>query len=156
MRRGPLQSWLTASQPLLRFDPTALEQPVPHAEVIALAELRPRLGVPVMLDESLCGFPDAVAAVRTADGRSFERPAVEVRRHIPSLRIIGLAQRSGLGVQLGCHPGETCAAFGRGTARRQPRRRSSICRGLVRPAHSGRQFDDVRISPSAMEAVLDQ
>ena len=42
-------------RPLLAFRPSALEQPVPHAEVDALAELRPRLGVPIMLDESLCG-----------------------------------------------------------------------------------------------------
>ena len=100
--------------------PTALEQPVPHAEVLALAELRPRLGIPVMLDESLCGWPDAVAAVdqRTAD-------LLNVRLSkcggiIPSLRIIGLAQRSGLGVQLGCHPGETSllSAAGRHVASR--------------------------------------
>jgi L-Ala-D/L-Glu epimerase len=26
---------------------------------------------------------------------------------IPTLRIMGLAQRNGLGLQLGCHPGET-------------------------------------------------
>ena len=38
----------------------------------------------------------------------------------PSLRIIGLAQRSGLGVQLGCHPGETglLSAAGRHVASR--------------------------------------
>ncbi|MFI5458078.1 MAG: dipeptide epimerase [Isosphaerales bacterium] len=107
-------------QPLRRFEPTALEQPVPHAEVEALAELRPRLGIPVMLDESLCGFPDAQAAVarRTAD-------LLNVRLSkcggiLPSLRIIGLAQRSGLGVQLGCHPGETSllSAAGRHVASR--------------------------------------
>ena len=38
----------------------------------------------------------------------------------PSLRIIGLAQRSGLGLQLGCHPGETAilSAAGRHVASR--------------------------------------
>jgi len=93
--------------PLLPFRPTALEQPLPHEEVDALADLRPRLGVPVMLDESLCGYPDAVRAVdwKTAD-------LLNVRLSKcggigPSLRIIALAYRSGLGVQLGCHPGET-------------------------------------------------
>src|SRR5262249_47277573 len=93
--------------PLRRFRPTGLGQPVPHAKVDALAELRPRLGIPVMLDESLCGFPDAEAAVarRTAD-------VLNVRISkcgglLASLRIIALARRSGLGVQLGCHPGET-------------------------------------------------
>ena len=39
---------------------------------------------------------------------------------LPSLRIIGLAQRSGLGLQLGCHPGETAilSAAGRHVASR--------------------------------------
>ncbi len=93
--------------PLRRFRPSALEQPVAHSEVDCLTELRPRLGVPVMLDESLCGYPDAVRAVerRTAD-------ILNVRLSkcggiIPSLRIMALATRSGLQVQLGCHPGET-------------------------------------------------
>jgi len=106
--------------PLLPFGPSALEQPVPHAQVGALTELRPRLGVPVMLDESLCGYPDAQSAVdhRTAD-------LLNVRLSkcggiFPSLRIIGLAKRSGLGIQLGCHPGETSllSAAGRHLASR--------------------------------------
>ncbi|MHC5543571.1 enolase C-terminal domain-like protein, partial [Singulisphaera rosea] len=36
-------------RPLLANRPSLIEQPVPHAEVDALAELRPRLGLPVML-----------------------------------------------------------------------------------------------------------
>jgi len=116
----PAAELLERVQPLRRFEPTALEQPVPHADVEALAELRPRVGIPIMLDESLCGFPDAQAAVtrRTAD-------LLNVRLSkcggiLPSLRIIGLAQRSGLGVQLGCHPGETSllSAAGRHVAGR--------------------------------------
>jgi muconate cycloisomerase len=94
-------------EPLVRFRPSALEQPVPHAEVDRLAELRPRLGMPVMLDESLCGYPDAERAIerRTAD-------ILNVRLSkcggiAPSLKIVALTYRSGLGVQLGCHPGET-------------------------------------------------
>ncbi len=107
-------------EPLRRFHPTALEQPVPHAQVDSLAELRPRLGIPVMLDESLCGFPDAEAAVarRTAD--MFNVRISKCGGILPSLRIIALAQRSGLGVQLGCHPGETSllSAAGRHVASR--------------------------------------
>jgi muconate cycloisomerase len=101
-------------RPLLPYHPSALEQPVPHAEVDSLAELRPRLGVPVMLDESLCGLPDALRAIadhsacrraRTAD--LFNVRLSKCGGIVPSLRIIGLAQRSAIGVQLGCHPGET-------------------------------------------------
>jgi muconate cycloisomerase len=116
----PASELVERVEPLRRYGPTALEQPVPHAQVEALAELRPRLGIPIMLDESLCGLPDAEAAVarRTAD-------LLNVRISkcgglLASLRIIALARRSGLGVQLGCHPGETAllSAAGRHLASR--------------------------------------
>jgi L-alanine-DL-glutamate epimerase-like enolase superfamily enzyme len=94
-------------RPLLRFAPTALEQPVPHAEVDALAEIRPGLGVPVMLDESLCGYPDALRAVERKTADILNVRLSKCGGIFPSLRIMALAARSGLGVQLGCHPGET-------------------------------------------------
>ena len=107
-------------RPLLRFGPTALEQPVPHAEVDALADLRPALGVPVMLDESLCGYPDAVGAIERRTADLFNVRLSKCGGLGPTLRIIGLARRAGLGVQLGCHPGETglLSAAGRHLASR--------------------------------------
>ena len=93
--------------PLRRYQPTALEQPVSHAEVDVLADLRPRLGVPVMLDESLCGYPDAVRAVERKTADILNVRLSKCGGIIPSLRIMELAHRSGLAVQLGCHPGET-------------------------------------------------
>lgn len=94
-------------RPLVRFRPTALEQPVPHAEVSALADLRPRLGVPVMLDESLCGYPDAVFAVEQGLADVLNVRLSKCGGLIPTLRILDLARQGGLGAQLGCHPGET-------------------------------------------------
>ena len=116
----PIDGLVDRVQPLLRFGPTALEQPVPHGEVSALAELRPRLGVPVMLDESLCGYPDALSALELRTADLFNVRLSKCGGILPSLRIIGLAQRSGLGVQLGCHPGETAllSAAGRHVASR--------------------------------------
>jgi L-alanine-DL-glutamate epimerase-like enolase superfamily enzyme len=116
----PASELLERVEPLRRFAPTALEQPVPHAEVRALAELRPRLGIPVMLDESLCGYPDALAAIEQGTADILNVRLSKCGGIIPSLRIIGLAQRSGLGVQLGCHPGETSllSAAGRQVASR--------------------------------------
>jgi muconate cycloisomerase len=107
-------------RPLLRFSPSVIEQPVPHAEVRALAELRRRLGIPVMLDESLCGYPDAVAAIREGTADMFNVRLSKCGGIVPTLRIIALAARSGLGVQLGCHPGETAilSAAGRHLASR--------------------------------------
>jgi len=106
--------------PLLRFRPSVLEQPVSHAEVDALADLRPRLGVPVMLDESLCGWPDAVAAVERKTADVLNVRLSKCGGILPSLRIMALAHRSGLGIQLGCHPGETAilSAAGRQVASR--------------------------------------
>ncbi len=107
-------------EPLRRFRPTALEQPVPHAEVDSLADLRPRLGIPIMLDESLCGFPDAEHAIARKTADILNVRLSKCGGIFPSLRIIALAQRSGLAVQLGCHPGETSllSAAGRHVASR--------------------------------------
>lgn len=93
--------------PLRAFAPTALEQPVPHAQVDRLSELRPRLGIPVMLDESLCGYPDAERAIERGTADILNVRLSKCGGLLPTLRIIDLARRSGLGVQLGCHPGET-------------------------------------------------
>ena len=60
-----------------------------------------------MLDESLCGYPDAERAVSLKTADILNVRLSKCGGIIPSLRIIALAQRSGLGVQLGCHPGET-------------------------------------------------
>ena len=98
---------LAKVRPLRAARPSALEQPVPHAEVDALAELRPELGIPVMLDESLCGYPDAVRAVERGTADLLNVRLSKCGGFGPTLRIIGLARRSGLGVQLGCHPGES-------------------------------------------------
>ena len=94
-------------KPLLASHPSALEQPVPHSQVDSLADLRPNLGVPIMLDESLCGYPDAVNAVERKTADILNVRLSKCGGIIPSLKIMALAHRSGLGVQLGCHPGET-------------------------------------------------
>jgi L-Ala-D/L-Glu epimerase len=116
----PASELMSRVEPLRRFGPTALEQPVSHAEVLALAELRLQVGIPVMLDESLCGWPDALAAVEHGTADLLNVRLSKCGGIMPSLRIIALAQRSGLGVQLGCHPGETSllSAAGRHVASR--------------------------------------
>src|SRR5262249_30083976 len=48
---------------LLPFGISAVEQPVPHAEVGALADVRRQTQVPIMLDESLCSAHDAERAI---------------------------------------------------------------------------------------------
>jgi muconate cycloisomerase len=116
----PASVVLERVRPLLAAAPSALEQPLPHGEVEALAEIRPRLGVPVMLDESLCGYPDATRAIEQGTADMFNVRLSKCGGIGPTLRIVGLAQRSGVGLQLGCHPGETglLSAAGRHVASR--------------------------------------
>jgi muconate cycloisomerase len=108
-------------RPLLPYRPTALEQPVPHAEVDALADLLPNLGLDVMLDESLCGYPDAVHALDRGTANLFNVRLSKCGGIGPTLAIVALALRHPeriRGVQLGCHPGETAllSAAGRHVA----------------------------------------
>ncbi|WZO99660.1 enolase C-terminal domain-like protein [Isosphaeraceae bacterium EP7] len=93
--------------PLLGSRPSALEQPVSHEDVGSLASLRPQLGVPVMLDESLCGEPDGRRAIEAGLADLFNVRLSKCGGIFPSLRLVAMAHTAGLGVQLGCHPGET-------------------------------------------------
>ena len=100
-------------------------------EVDALAELRPRLGVPVMLDESLCGYPDAIQAIERRTADLFNVRLSKCGGIIPSLRIIALAHRSGLGRAARLPSRRDRPALGGGPACRQPGPRLPLRRGLV-------------------------
>jgi muconate cycloisomerase len=60
-----------------------------------------------MLDESLCGYPDATRAIAARTADLFNVRLSKCGGIVPTLRIVALAQRSDVGLQLGCHPGET-------------------------------------------------
>jgi muconate cycloisomerase len=89
------------------FGITSAEQPVPHADVAALAEVRRQVRTPIMLDESLCGRIDAERAVEGGTCDLFNLRLSKCGGFIPSLRLAQLARRHGLGYQLGCQVGET-------------------------------------------------
>jgi len=93
--------------PLVPFGITSVEQPVPHAEVDGLADIRPRLGVPVMLDESLCSPGDARRSVDRATSDLFNIRLSKCGGFVNSLLIAAVAHQAGLGYQLGCQVGET-------------------------------------------------
>jgi L-alanine-DL-glutamate epimerase-like enolase superfamily enzyme len=93
--------------PLVPLGITSLEQPVPHGEVEGLAAIRSRLGVPVMLDESLCSQSDAERAIEHGTCDLFNIRLSKCGGFIPSLRIAAIAKQAGLGYQLGCQVGET-------------------------------------------------
>lgn len=93
--------------PLLRYGISCIEQPVPHEQVDALAALRPKLPVPVMLDESLTSLADAEAAVRRGTADLFNLRLSKCGGFLNCLRLAAVARTAGLGYQLGCHPGES-------------------------------------------------
>ena len=84
-----------------------LEQPVPHEEVDGLAKWRGRLGIDLMLDESLCSLSDGQRAVERGTCDLFNIRLSKCGGPIPSLKLAALAHRAGLGTQLGCQVGET-------------------------------------------------
>jgi muconate cycloisomerase len=86
---------------------SAVEQPVPHADVDALADVRRQVTVPIMLDESLCSPVDAERAVARKTCDLFNIRLSKCGGFIPSLRLVQFARQHGLGCQLGCQIGET-------------------------------------------------
>lgn len=94
-------------EPLLKFKPSSLEQPVPHAFVNGLAAIRAQLPVPIMLDESLCCMEDAQRAVENLTCDLFNLRLSKCGGILACLRLAAFAARNGLGWQLGCQVGET-------------------------------------------------
>lgn len=94
-------------EPLTRCGISCVEQPVPHEQVEALAEVRRHVSVPVMLDESLTSLCDAEVAIRMGTCDLFNIRLSKCGGFLACLRLAALARSAGLGYQLGCHPGES-------------------------------------------------
>jgi L-alanine-DL-glutamate epimerase-like enolase superfamily enzyme len=89
------------------FNISCVEQPVPHEKAAALREVRRDVGVPIMLDESLCSRIDAE---RAEDGEMCDLFNLRLSKcggFIASLRLAQFAKKHHLGYQLGCQVGET-------------------------------------------------
>lgn len=112
LRLDANEAWSAAEargriEPVLKFQISSVEQPVPHDEVGQLAELRKQIDVPIMLDESLTSETDAEAAINGQTCDLFNIRLSKCGGYLNSLRLAALAQSAGLGFQLGCHPGES-------------------------------------------------
>jgi len=95
-----------------------VEQPVSARDQMELSEFRPKCSIPVMLDESVVSERDAQLAV---DGKLCDAFNLRISKNggmIPVLNLARLALSSRMGIQLGCHPGETgvLSAAGRAIA----------------------------------------
>lgn len=86
---------------------SSVEQPVPHAQLDRLAEVRKSIKTPIMLDESLCSQIDAERAVERGSCDLFNLRLSKCGGFIPSLRLAQWACEHGIGYQLGCQIGET-------------------------------------------------
>lgn len=95
---------------------TSVEQPIAHADVDKLADIRKKVKTPIMLDESLCGFVDAKHAIDNGLCDLFNLRLSKCGGFIPSLRLAQQAKQAGLGYQLGCQVGETAILSAAGRA----------------------------------------
>lgn len=89
------------------FGIESVEQPLPQADVASLAELRPQLGIPVILDESLCSLGDAKRAIEGGWCDQFNIRLSKCGGYVNSLKLAAMARAAGLGFQLGAQVGET-------------------------------------------------
>lgn len=94
-------------KPLLPFGSTSLEQPVPHAEISGLSQVRREIPVPIMLDESLCCLEDAQRAFNGGWCDLFNIRLSKCGGLMRSLELAAFARRHSLRYQLGCQVGET-------------------------------------------------
>ena len=98
---------LSHMEPLMAYEPTSIEQPVPHHQVQELAGVRRRLPVPIMLDESLCSVTDAERAIAGKVCDLFNLRLSKCGGIRTCVRLAAMAKENGLGYQLGCQVGET-------------------------------------------------
>jgi len=89
------------------FGISSVEQPVAHAQVGVLAQVRRQVQTPIMLDESLCSLVDAERAAAQGTCDLFNLRLSKCGGFIPALRLAQFARQHGLACQLGCQVGET-------------------------------------------------
>jgi muconate cycloisomerase len=109
-----------AMKPLAALDVSFIEQPVPPEQMMEFAKLRGKESAApgVMLDESLISERDAQLAVSGRLGDAFNLRLSKNGGMIPLMHLAKLAINNRIGIQLGCHPGETAilSAAGRAVA----------------------------------------
>ena len=106
------EAWLPDELPgrlesLEQFKIRSVEQPCPHGMLTELASRKSQLALPIMLDESVTSLGDGKRAIELGACDSFNIRLSKCGGYLASLRLAALAQRAGLGYQLGCHPGES-------------------------------------------------
>ena len=88
-------------------DIACAEQPIPRGDPAALARVRSRSPIPIMADESLVTAADAEALIQAGACDFFNLRVSKCGGLDRTLEIARMADRAGLGLQLGCQVGES-------------------------------------------------
>ena len=102
-----LEEAVTRCANLPRYGVLAVEQPLAKGDEDALADLRRRTSVPIMLDESLLTLRQAERLVHGGQVDLFNIRITKNGGLVQSLKLALLAHHLGLDFQLGCLVGET-------------------------------------------------
>jgi L-alanine-DL-glutamate epimerase-like enolase superfamily enzyme len=104
------------------YDIAAIEQPLPRGSVVELAALRAASPIPLMADESLVTIDDARELIAAEAVDLFNLRLSKCGGIYNTLRLYTMAKDAGIGVQMGCHVGETAilSAAGRHLAAHLP------------------------------------
>ncbi len=92
---------------LTGFGIAAIEQPVAKGDIEGLREIRETFGIPVIVDESMCGPEDAEELIEQGACDILNIKISKVGGLLASRRIAQLAASRGVACLLGCHVGET-------------------------------------------------
>ena len=86
---------------LERFEPVWIEQPVSQWDIAGLAEVRARVGVPIMADEALHDAHDLMSIIRLRAADLINVKLMKCGGMSPALQLIHIAGSAGLQVQIG-------------------------------------------------------
>ncbi len=101
-----LKQALAIEKRLRNLDICWYEQPFAPAGVSDCATFRKMTGAKILLDESLCSFTQALAAIQTEACDMFNIRISKCGGLISSIRVAELARKHSLGYILGGHPGQ--------------------------------------------------
>lgn len=86
---------------------SGIEQPVPSDDMLGMQQITAAGITPVVADESLCSYPDAIRLIEHKACHIFNLRVSKCGGLLNTARIYRTARKSGIGCQLGAQVGET-------------------------------------------------
>jgi len=112
LRLGEAVPFIRCLQP---YDLTLVEQPIPRGEIAGLAEIRRRIGVPLMADESVTGPASLVEIIRREAADLVKVKVMKQGGLLRTLAMVELASAAGLRVVIGHGFGLTLSTLAEAT-----------------------------------------